>query len=396
MTLSPLGESPASVRRRYGLGDLRLIDFSTTLNPFGPPESALAAARVALGDVSEAPEPGSPRLVERLAELHAVPEDRVIVGAGTTELVGLIGQSLREVLALHAYQRGDPAMAVSHLVEPTDRSYRRASALNELRVESWGGHVLGWEQEVFPSSGAGVFWTGNPNDPTGRAWDRETLLRLIDESLGLLTVVDESALPFMADEAERTLTGEVASRENLLVLRSPSRFFALPGLPVGYAIASADMVIRLRQYQDPGTVSQPAEAAALAALGDVDYRERTVRLIAAEATRLAERLWELPGLRPVWPERARPSGTPTLPNFLLVSLTETPWTSTQVHEALARRGVLVRECSEFTGLEVGALLTGPDQLVATQGHLRIGVRTPDENDALVSALADVLGSEPPR
>ncbi|MHC5538698.1 pyridoxal phosphate-dependent aminotransferase [Singulisphaera rosea] len=396
MTLSPLGESPASVRRRYGLGDLRLIDFSTTLNPIGPPESALAAARSALDEVSESPEAGCPRLVERLAELHSVPVDRVIVGGGTSELIGLIGQSLREVLALHAYQRGDPAMAVSHLVEPTDRSYRRASALNELRIESWGGHVLGWEQEVFPTSAAGIFWTGNPNDPTGRVWDREKLLRLVDESLGLLTVVDESALPFMVDEPERSLVKEVASRENVLVLRAPSVFFALPGLPIGYAIASADMVIRLRQYQDPWTVSQPAEAATLAALDDNAYRERTVRLIADESTRLEERLWEIPGLRPTWPERTRLTGAPKLPSFLLASLTETPWTSTQVHEALARRGFLVRECSDYTGLEVGALITGPDQLVATQGHLRIGVRTPEENDALISAFADVLGSEPPR
>ena len=64
-----------------------------------------------------------------------------------------------------------------------------------------------------------------------------------------------------------------------------------------------------------------------------------------------------------------------------------------MHEALARRGFLVRECSDFRGLEVGALLTGPDQLVATQGHLRIAVRTPAENDALLAALACARGAE---
>ena len=86
-----------------------------------------------------------------------------------------------------------------------------------------------------------------------------------------------------------------------------TKFFAIPGLRVGYAVASPDMVVRLRQYQDPWTVTASAEAAALAALDDAEYRERTVRLIAVESARMLERLWELPGLRPAWPERERPA-----------------------------------------------------------------------------------------
>ncbi len=108
---------------------------------------------------------------------------------------------------------------------------------------------------------------------------------------------------------------------------------------------------------------------------------------------MLDRLWDIPGLRPAWPDRDRPADAPPTPNFLLVSLTETPWTSPQVHEALARRGIVARECSDFHGLEVGALLTGHDRLVATSGHLRFAVRTPAENDALLSALASVMSDE---
>lgn len=388
----PHGGNPESVRRRYGLGDLPLLDFSASLNPLGPPPAAVEAAHRALDRVGRYPEPGCPRLTERLAEFHGVPVDRVIVGAGTTELIGLIGQSLREVLALHASQRGNPALPVSHLVEPTYGEYRRVSALNELRTEPWNQHVLGWDQEFFPESATGVFWTGHPNNPTGRSWDPARLLNQIDQSLGLLTVVDEAFLPFLPDQAERSLLGAVPDRENLLVLRSLTKFFAIPNLRVGFAVASPDMVIRLRQYQDPWTVIGSAEAAALAALDDVEYRERTARLIARESKRMLEHLWEIPGLRPAWPERPRSPRAAALPNFVLVSVTETPIASTQVHEALARRGILVRECSDFRGLEVGALLTGPDQVVATQGHLRLAVRTPAENDRLLSALADVMNS----
>ncbi|WP_435018920.1 pyridoxal phosphate-dependent aminotransferase [Tundrisphaera sp. TA3] len=387
---------PSSIRRRFGLGaDAPLLDFSSNLNPLGPPTAALEAARAAVDRVGIRADRDCPRLVDRIAEEHGVPADRVIVGAGASELIGLIGQSLREVLALHAQSLGDPGRALSHQVDPTDAAYRRVARLNEMRAQVWGTHVLGWAQDVLPRGAAGIFWTGHPNNPTGRAWDRATLEAFVAESLALLTVVDETSLPFLADAADRTLIPVAAERENVMVLRSFTRAFALPGLRVGYAIAPPDMVTRLRQYQEAWTVSAPAEAAALAALDDRAYQERTVELVGREAERLADRLWDIPGLRPAWPDRIRPDRAPGLANFLLVSLAQTDWTSIQLQEALARRGLLVRECSDFPGLEVGALLTGPDQLVATQGHLRIGVRMPDDNGRLADALAELLASGPP-
>ena len=387
------GGDSERIRRSLGLGDGPLLDFSASLNPLGPPPAALEAARRALERADRYPETGCPRLTERLAELHGLPTNRVIVGAGTTELIGLIAQSLREVLVLHARELGDPGMALAHLVEPTYGEYRRTSVLNELHTQVWVKHVLGWSQEFLPRSAAGIFWTGHPNNPTGRVWNRDKLLTLVDDTLALLTVVDEAFLPFLPDASAQTLAGAVATRDNLLVLRSLTKLHAMPGLRIGYALASPDMVERLHQYQNPWSVTAPAEAAALAALDDTEYHDRTVDLVASEAPRMLERLWDLPGLRPAWPARDRPQDAPPLPNFFLVSLTETSLTSVQVREALARRGFLVRECSNFHGLETGAVLTGTDQIVATQGHLRIGIRTALENDRLLAALREVLSAE---
>lgn len=388
------GGNPSAIRRRLGLGDAPLLDFSASLNPLGPPPKSLEAARSAIDRVDVYPEPGGPKLVERLAEFHQVPADRIVIGAGTTELIGLIGQSLREVLAFHAQALGDPTKPLSHLIEPTYAEYRRVSKHNELRAQVWGEHILGWEQDVFPVNANGIFWTGHPNNPTGLAWDRSTLLAHVKKTLGLLTIVDEGFLPFLSDEADRSVVNWAATLDNLLVLRSFSKFFAMPGLRVGYAIAPPDMVLRLRQFQDPWTITAPAEAAAIAALDDVEYQQRSVEFIAQESTRVVEALWEIEGVRPVWPDRIRPDRAATLPNFLLLSLTQTDWDSGGLQEALARRGLLVRECSDFPGLEVGALLTGPDQLVATRGHLRIGLRTTEENNRLLAELEDLLEAGP--
>jgi threonine-phosphate decarboxylase len=384
------GGDAYAVRRRLGLGDLPLMDFSTSFNPLGAPPGVVAAAQRALDNAHRYPIPGAPRLTERLAELHGVSVDHIVVGAGTSEIISLIGQSLREVLALHARELGDAGMPLAHLVEPTYAEYRRASVLNRLPTQIWSKHILGWEQDFLPRSAAGIFWTGHPNNPTGRAWDRDRLLELVDDTLGLLTVVDEAYLSFLPDEKERTVTNAVAGRDNLLVLRSVTKIFAIPGLRIGYAVASPDMTIRLRQYQNPWSVSASSEEALLTALDDDEYLERTADMIFAESRRVIERLWDIPGIRPVWPGRERPEDAPSLPNYLLVSLTDTPCTSVHVHEELARRGFLVRECSNFSGLEPGSVLTGPDQIVATQGHLRFGLRTPPENDAMLEALEEIL------
>ncbi len=389
------GTDPSSVRRRFGLsGDAPLLDFSSRVNPLGPPPGAAEAAIRAMQGIAGRAEPGCPRLTERIAAHHGIDPRRVIVGAGTTELVSLIGQSLRDVLAFHAQALGDLTLPVAHLIDPSSPSYRRVSSRNELRAKVWGEHVLGWSQDVLPRAAAGIFWTGHPNNPTGRVWDRATLEEFALSSLGLLSVVDESCLPFFADEADRTMIPVAARRDNVLVLRSFSHFYAMPGLRVGYAIAPPDMVTRLRQFQDSHTVTASAEAAALVAIDSEDYRSRTVDLIAQESDRLLDRLWDIPDLQPAWPSRVRPNDAPPVPPFLLVSLTQTDWTSVLLHEALARRGILVRECSDFPGLEVGAFLTGPDQLIVTGGQIRITVRTPSDNDRLLATLADLLRSSP--
>ena len=390
------GHDPLSVRRRYKIADdTPLLDYSSRINPLGPPRSVeIAAAAILRTGLSHYPEPGCPRLTERLAEYHGIDPGRVIVGAGSAEILSLVGQSLRDVLAFHAQALGDLSLPIAHLVDPCSPAFRRISTRNELRAKVWGEHVLGWTQDVLPRGAAGIFWTGNPANPTGRVWDRSTLREFAAESLGLLTVVDETALPFWPDEVDRTMVPLAATRDNVLVLRSFSHFYAMPGLRVGYAVAPPDMVTRLRQFQDANTVTAMAEAAALAALKDHEYRERSVQEISRSAHQLLDQLWEIPELQPAWPTRDRPRSAPPAPPYLLVSLTQTDWNSIQLHEALAHRGFLVRECSDFPGLEVGALLTGPDQLIVTGGQIRINVRTPDENDRLLATLQEIFRKSP--
>jgi threonine-phosphate decarboxylase len=169
------GGNQANIRARLKLGNRPLLDFSAPLNALGPPPVAVAAVRAATESIDRYPEPNAARLVARLAEFHRVPADRIIVGAGTTELINLIGQLLREERSQRPRGLMERRRKLhAHLVEPSYGEYRRTSAQNGLRTKIWDEHVLGWSQETFPERKSGIFWTGHPNNPTGRAWDRST------------------------------------------------------------------------------------------------------------------------------------------------------------------------------------------------------------------------------
>ena len=392
------GGNQTAIRARLRLGNRPLLDFSAPLNGLGPPAAAVASVRRATESIGRYPEPGAPRLVERLAEWHGVPADRIMVGAGTSELISLVGQCLREPMLKLARDLGDPDIPLAHLVEPTYGEYRRTCAQNGLRTKAWDATTFGWDQDFAFNAAQGLVWTCSPNNPTGRCWERDRLIEMIDHRpAGGITVVDEAYLPFLPDEAERTVVPAVVDRENLIVMRSMTKIYAIPGLRVGYIVATPALVERMKRVQQPWTVTTAAEFAALASLDDLEYLHRTINLIAAESARLTDRLWDIPGIRPGWPGRDRPATAPPMGNFVLASLIDTPWTSVLLQEALARRGLLARECSNYCGLEPGGVITCPDNVsFETSGHLRFCVRTPGENDLLLATLADVMNSDPPR
>lgn len=398
MTSSPIqhGGNQYAIRRRLGLGDRPMIDFSVSLNPLGPPPSVIAAAKKAIDRSGEYPEPGCPRLAARIADYHGVSPDEVIVGAGTSEIISLLAQSYREEFQARARELGDPGMPLAHLVDPTYGEYKRASALNELRPRVWRLPTMGWDLDFMPPASAhGIYWTGNPISPVGRVWDTDTLKKKIDAAKNLFVVVDEAYLPFFADDADRSVAKFSITRKNVLALRSVTKIYCMPGIRVGYAVTSADVVSRLKQYQNPWSVDSPSEAALIAALNDKEYLERSIELIEAESAWMTDRLFEMKGVRPVWPGSRRPAGSAPRPNWVLISLVDTPWTSPQLQDELARRGFYVRECSNFSGLEPGAVITGPDGLsITTQGHIRAAVRTKPENDKLLRTLSDILATKP--
>jgi threonine-phosphate decarboxylase len=164
---------------------------------------------------------------------------------------------------------------------------------------------------------------------------------------------------------EGSAKGLAAEGEDLLVLRSMTKFYALPGLRLGYGIAAPPVIARLAEWREPWSVNTLAQAAGLVSLADPGYAAATREFVARERERLRGGLGALPGVRPF----------PSAANYLLVELTAGPSAGELAERLLAER-ILIRDCANFHGL--------------SDRFFRVAVRSSAQDDRLLAALARQL------
>jgi len=334
------GDLRAAVAR-WGDPPGGFLDFSANINPLGPPPGAVAAAQAALAGVAHYPEPFARTLRAALASRHGFSEATVLVGNGAAELLYLV---LRRA-----------AGGLVAVPQPGFAEYARAARAAGARELP----VAHDRTDPPPELGSGDWWVVcNPHNPTGHLFTPDQLLQMAGETQATL-LVDEAFIDLTAAGEEGSVLRAVAERPNLVVVRSLTKFYALPGLRVGYAVAPAGLVAGLDAARDPWSVSALAQAAALAALADADYAARTRTWVNRERAYLAAALAALPGYA-VYPPAA---------NFILV---RAPEPAHRIQERLGPQGILLRDCRSFAGL--------------TEFHMRLAVRSRAENQRLVAAL----------
>ncbi len=344
-----------------------ILDFSASINPLGPPESALAAIAANLSNLRHYPDPGYAALRQALAQAHGIDPHWVLPGNGSAELLTWAGRELA-------------AQDAVHLITPAFSDYGRALRAfgatvvgRELEMETLrqegDGLGLGIETCLAPSEHRETARIGlllnNPHNPTGCLFTAESLRRLLGRSP--LVVVDEAFMDFVPPSQQQSLIPWVAEYPNLVVLRSLTKFYSLPGLRLGYAIAHPDRLRRWQGWRDPWSVNSLSEAATLAVLKDTDFQQRTWNWLPDARSALFRGLQHLPGLCPF----------PGAANYLLVQSDRS--TVTLQHQLLQQHRILIRDCMSFP--ELG------------DRFFRIAVRTNAENQRLLNALANELGQE---
>ena len=352
------GGNPWALARALDRPVEQILDFSADLNPLGFPDVVRAVITESLAAIRHYPDPEALAFRRAVAEHHGVPLEQVWPGNGSAELIVTL-------------TRLRPARRMV-VVTPTFAEYAWAAAQAGAEVIAVplaqdAGFPLVLDEAAWRRAlaGAGLVFVCNPNNPTGTLIPLQTLRTLAAwcAAAGARLVVDEAFMEFVEPAAQASLLGE----PRVVVLRSLTKLFAVPGLRLGYVVAAADVIEPLRAAQPPWPLNTFALAVGPALLAQSAFVARTRAFIREHRAALAQALRHVPGLTPL----------PSVANFVLCRLDHPVLTAAAVCERLAARGLLVRSGDGFTGLPPGRFL-------------RIAVRAADEQALLVQALREVL------
>ncbi|MDT8895950.1 threonine-phosphate decarboxylase CobD [Halomonas sp. I1] len=339
----------APLLARFGLpADHPVIDFSANLNPLGPPPwlgQWLAGSGESL---ARYPDPDDDRARRAIADHDGVAPERVLVTNGGIEAIHLAA-------AQHA---GGRAL----VIEPTFSEYALACGRHGINVERLGLEAPAFRPDLAAAeaalAGVDIAFVCRPNNPTGTLMPRADVERLLERAreTGTTLVVDEAFVDFTEDD-ER-LTPLLDRAPNLLLLRSLTKRFDVPGLRLGYLLGAPEAVERLAALQMPWSVNALARGLVAPLLADEDYLSRTRAWLSAERD---------------FPARVRALGytvPETQANFLLLRGEEG---ADALFAYLLERGLLARHTHGFPGLD-GA-------------WLRLALRANEDNARLLETLA---------
>lgn len=348
------GGNLAWAARIAGCAPSELLDFSASISPLGAPRSVSEAIQAAFSLMGAYPDPQYGELRQAIAQHHNVPTDCVLPGNGAAELLTWAARDLAKTDCF----RLTPGFS------DYDRALRAFGGCpTDLRLLSAKGWQWDWAAALSTVElGQCGLLLNNPHNPTGALFARSTLRPLLSRLA--LVVVDEAFMDFLPSAREQSVVDWVSEFPNLVVIRSLTKFYSLPGLRLGYAIAQPKILQRWQQWRDPWSVNVLAAAAGVAALGDTAFQQQTWDWLAVANAQMYEGLSKLPGLNVL----------PSCANFFLVGC-EVSAVALQA-ELLRRHRIYIRDCVSFA--ELG------------DRYFRVAVKTTADNQRLLSALADVL------
>jgi threonine-phosphate decarboxylase len=351
------GGNVFATARSLGIPPEQIVDFSASINPLGLAPGVRDALAGCLERLLHYPDKDATELKDCLATYHGVSPAQLTVANGSTELIHLMPRLAGGSRAL--------------IVAPAFAEY--ASALEKS----------GWQTDYFTLQSGDDFslslpalqqklkgrydllFVCNPGNPTGALIlksDIAQLLELCRES-GTFLVLDEAFIDFCEEESAKDLIGGF---DRAVLLRSMTKFFAIPGLRLGYAIGARETIEGIAALKHPWSVNTAAQVAGIASLSDPAYHQATRSYVEEERRRLSIGLAALPSLT-VFPARA---------NYLLVQLGN-GITAAELRSRLLGKGIMIRDCGNFQGLD--------------GSFFRVAVRLREENDRLLELLGESCG-----
>ncbi|MGG1878186.1 threonine-phosphate decarboxylase CobD [Paenibacillus cisolokensis] len=356
------GGDVETAAQRFGGDAAAYLDYSANINPLGPPQEVMHALQDAMKAIIRYPDPGHRGFKRRLSDKLGIGEEQLLAGNGAAECMALL------LLGLKPQTVG--------VVEPCFSEYRQLAEQFGCKVRTvYGREDRDWRADKAQIaellSATDLVILGQPNNPNGVQYELADIRELAGaaERCGAWLVLDEAFIDFIPARQRQTLLPELANYPRTIIIRSMTKFYAIPGLRLGYACAHPEVIRAMAGKQVTWSVNGLALLAGEACLASGrDFEQQTLALIDTERSRLTD------GLRAL---RFRVS--PGEANYVLAELPE-PWNAERFQREMGRCGILVRSCAMYPGLRAG--------------HIRLAVKDAAANQRLLHAIAEVLAKQP--
>ena len=320
----------------YHLDPKNIIKFGANVNPLGLSENVKQQLASRLDILSSYPDRDYTTLRNTISEYCNVPAEFILPGNGSSELIALL------------IQERNPKHTL--ILGPTYSEYSRELSFSGSTQEYYHlreeyNFVLNVDDLCQTLEGNYDFLIiCNPNNPTSSAITREDLQKLLTfcAEKNIFVMIDETYVEFAPDISEITAVTLTKEFTNLMVLRGVSKFYAAPGMRLGYGITgNLDFLKKMKEKQVPWSLNSLGALAGELMLQDKDYIHRTRELILSERTRLLQALVEIPTYKTY----------PAYANFILLKIQKPVLTSYDVFDACIRQGLMIRDCSSFECLD---------------------------------------------
>jgi len=336
-----------------GCSENEILDFSANINPLGPPEYVRSVISRTIETLARYPDPDCQSMVNQIAAYHGIPNDTIIIGNGSSEILYAIPQALpvkKAIIPVPSYIDYAKACNRAHLMVTTISL--AASEQFQLDCNRIEHHCEGKE----------LVWIGQPNNPTGKIVDNKRLQELIGNHPDTFFVIDESFANFVSSFE----TMIAPAFHNCIVVRSMTKFYAIPGIRLGYAIAHPTVATKVRNHLLPWSVNTIAQAVGTSVIGDTTFTEISRQKVTNLRGKLYRQLTELPNIT-IFSGEA---------NFLLLRLDRNDMNASALASRMLQSRIAIRVCENFEGLD--------------KQFFRIAVRNEWENTRFVEALSHIL------
>ena len=342
--------------QREGKNDI--LDYSSNINPLGVPQKFIDIAKESFDKLVNYPDPYYIDLRKKIAEFNSVDMTNIIVGNGATEILFLYVKALKPKKVL--------------ILAPCFAEYERAlksfsAEINYFELkesDNFYPNIENLKKEIETNSYDLLLFC-NPNNPTGQFVKLEDIKEVVDtcENKNTKIFVDEAFIEFIENWYEKTVS--LFRNKNIFIMRAFTKFFAIPGLRLGYGIGFDEEILnRMWDEKEPWTVNTFANLAGLIMLDDKEYIEKSEKWISEEKEFIYKELSEFQYLKAYKTEC----------NFILLKIHNI--SSTSLRDKMIEKNILIRDASNFKFLDYH--------------FVRLAIKDRESNIKVLEALADIM------